>query len=297
MKFVTFSKNGKQYVGVLSADEKQIYDIQNLGFDVGDMEDLIRRLGSGPFGVAEAVAGAKGIAIDEVKIEAPIPTPSRDVICLGINYTEHAKESARYKKDAFVREDYPIFFSKRVRKAVADGEGIPAYEGLVEALDYEVELAVIIGKDAYKVDEKDAFDYVFGYTIVNDVSARKLQTRHKQWFFGKSLDGFCPMGPCIVTKDEFENPPELKISAKVNGEVRQDSNTNLLVFSIAKIISDLSQGMILEAGTIIATGTPAGVGMGFEPPKFLKVGDVVECEIEGIGKITNTVVKNISKEY
>ena len=172
---------------------------------------------------------------------------------------------------------------------MADGGSIPAYENLVDSLDYEAELAVVIGKDAKNVSKEDAYDYIFGYTILNDMSARNLQTRHKQWYFGKSLDGFTPIGPCIATIDAFQNPPALAIKSYVNGELRQNSNTNLLIFDIAHIISELSQGMTLKAGTIIATGTPAGVGMGFVPPNFLKPGDVVACEIEGIGTITNTI--------
>ncbi len=182
-----------------------------------------------------------------------------------------------------------MYFSKRVGEAVPHGGVIPSHSGLVDSLDYEVELGVIIGKDAKNVSPDDAFDYVFGYTIVNDVSARNLQTRHKQWYFGKSLDGFFPMGPWIVTADEFEKPPVLGIRSRVNGELRQDSSTGLLIFGISHVVSELSQGMTLKAGTIIAMGTPAGVGMGFVPPKFLKPGDTVECEIDGIGVLSNMV--------
>jgi 2-keto-4-pentenoate hydratase/2-oxohepta-3-ene-1,7-dioic acid hydratase in catechol pathway len=159
----------------------------------------------------------------------------------------------------------------------------------VERLDYEAELAIIIGKTAKNVKAEDAGDYIFGYTVLNDVSARVLQTTHKQWYFGKSLDGFTPIGPCITTADEIAFPPALKISATVNGELRQDATTDLLITGIPAIIEELSSGMTLLPGTIIATGTPAGVGMGFDPPKFLKAGDVVECTIEKIGTLRNTV--------
>ena len=202
----------------------------------------------------------------------------------------HAVESARYKKEAFGGDrPYAVYFSKRVNLATGDGDYIPSYPELVDSLDYEAELAVIIKKDAKNVAKEDAYDYVFGYTIINDVSARNLQTRHKQWYFGKSLDGFTPMGPCIVTKDEFVNPPVLQICSRVNGELRQNSTTDLMITSIEDVIHELSQGVTLKAGTIIAMGTPAGVGMGFEPPKFLKAGDVVECEIEGIGCLKKIV--------
>ena len=173
----------------------------------------------------------------------------------------------------------------------------------MKKLDYECELAVVLGKDAKDVPAGQTKDYVFGYTILNDVSARDVQTAHKQWYFGKSLDGFTPMGPVLVTADEIAYPPALEITSRVNGELRQklpircfvngekrqDSNTGLQIFDIDHVIAELSQGMTLKAGTIIATGTPAGVGMGMEPPCFLKPGDEVRCEIEGIGTLTNTV--------
>ena len=191
-----------------------------------------------------------------------------------------------------------------------DGDPIPSYPGLVTRLDYECELGVVIGKDAFQIAPEQAADYIFGYTIMNDVSAREVQTGHKQWYFGKSLDNFTPLGPWIATVDSIPFPPKQAIRSRVNGELRQNSNTELLLNSIAEIIEELSsgmtllpgtiiedvivelsQGMTLKAGTLIATGTPAGVGMGFDPPKFLNVGDVVECEIEGIGVLKNTVVE------
>ena len=172
---------------------------------------------------------------------------------------------------------------------MADGEPILSHQDLVDSLDYEAELAVIISKDAYHVPEEDAASYIFGYTVINDVSARNVQTRHKQWYFGKSLDSFTPMGPCILTADSVPFPPVLNIQSRVNKELRQDSCTDLLIFDIAYVIHELSQGMTLRAGTIISMGTPAGVGMGFDPPRFLKPGDVVECRVEGIGSITNPV--------
>ena len=212
------------------------------------------------------------------------------MICLGINYKAHAEEAERYSSEAFKKErPIPIYFSKRVSEAVGPEGFIESHPGLVQRLDYESELAVIIGKTAKNVKAADAADYIFGYTVLNDVSARLLQTTHKQWYFGKSLDGFTPIGPCITTADEIAFPPALTLTTLVNGELRQNSNTSLLLNSIAEIIEELSSGMTLLPGTIIATGTPAGVGMGFDPPKFLKPGDVVECSIEGIGTLRNTV--------
>lgn len=294
MKLLTYQYNNKEAVGVLSADAKSVFPLEDLGFSFSSMNDLIDHATEEQLALlnqAAKEASCPGISYDAVTKCSPIPVPKQDVICLGINYMAHAEESARYKKEAFERNrDYAVYFSKRVNEAVPDGAPILSHTDLLERLDYEVELAVIIGKDAEKVSAENAFDYVFGYTILNDVSAREIQTRHKQWYFGKSMEGFCPMGPWIVTKDEFENPPVLDIKSYVNGELRQNSTTGLLIFSIAHVIEELSHGMKLKAGTIISMGTPAGVGMGFEPPKFLKPGDVVTCEIEGIGTLTNPII-------
>ena len=230
-----------------------------------------------------------GCGKEGIRILSPVPHPMQDVICLGLNYTEHAEEAFGYDGVFTAEKAYPIFFSKRVSEAPGSGDPIPAHRDLTERLDYENELGVIIGRDARDVAEEDAAGYIFGYTIVNDVSARDLQTRHKQWYFGKSLDGFTPIGPCIVTADEIAFPPRLAISTTVNGELRQNSNTGMLIHGIAEIISTLSRGMTLKAGTIIATGTPKGVVMGMEDLPFLKAGDVVGCSIEGIGDLVNTV--------
>lgn len=292
MKLLTFEYNGKRSAGVLSEDGKNVIKIniegkeyEDIGYMLSSLKDIsiekIRKY---------RLDSKDSIPLSDVKLCAPIPYPNQDVICLGINYMAHAEESARYKEQAFGGErPFAVYFSKRVNKAVADGEYIDGHFDIVDSLDYEVELAVIIGKDAKNVKKEDVFEYILGYTILNDISARNLQTQHKQWYFGKSLDGFTPMGPWIVTTDEFVNPPALKISSKVNGEIRQDSSTDLFIFDIAHVVNELSQGMTLKAGTIISMGTPAGVGMGFVPPKFLKSGDIIECEIEGIGSIKNII--------
>lgn len=238
---------------------------------------------------ADTLQGA-AVAVDEVQLLAPIVRPLQDVVCLGINYDAHAQEAGRFSDEAFGGErPYTIYFSKRVNRATATGEKVPAYTGLVDSLDYEAELGVVLGRDAKGVTKEEARDYVFGYTIINDISARNLQTRHKQWYLGKSLDGFTPMGPCIVTADEIGDELSLDISSKVNGELRQSSNTRYMIQTVAGAIAELSQGMTLEAGTIIATGTPAGVGMGMTPPTFLKHGDKVVCEIEKIGRLENEI--------
>lgn len=291
MKLLTYSYGGAAAVGALKDDGSEVVPVNYLGWGVADMNEFLCAATPGKL---EKLNRNKelmqGIALDKVTILSPIPYPKQDVICLGINYYAHAEEAARFHDEAFGGErPVPIYFSKRVNRAVADGEEIDGHFDIVEGLDYEAELAVIIGKDAKNVAEADVFEYVFGYTVLNDISARNLQTAHKQWYFGKGLDDFTPIGPWIVTKDEFENPPALAIRSYVNGELRQDGNTGLMINGIAKVVSELSQGMTLQAGTIIAMGTPAGVGMGFEPPKFMKPGDVVQCEIEGIGTLTNKV--------
>ena len=297
MRLVTYEIEHKSGLGVISRDGRWIYPLASLDMDYKTMQDLIENISDSEKQLLEYASGQdpykiRGAApIDEVRLQAPIPYPRQDVICLGINYMAHAEESARYKKEEFGGErPYAIYFSKRVNKATAPGEGIPSHKNIVNDLDYEAELAVIIGKRAANVPAEEVRDHIFGYTIINDVSARTLQTQHKQWYFGKSLDGFLPMGPCISTVDELAYPPHVQVQSRVNGELRQDSNTELLIFDIDHIVSELSQGMTLQPGTIIATGTPAGVGMGFNPPKYLKPGDVVECTIEGIGTIANQVV-------
>lgn len=239
--------------------------------------------------LTKAQQGSSGLPLSSVTLAAPIPRPRHDIICIGQNYLEHALESARYKGIEYVKPAFPTYFSKRVGLPVGHGGVIPAHQDATSKLDYEAEFAVIIGKRCDHVAPADAYDYIFGYTIVNDVSARDRQNNHSQWMFGKGLDGFAPMGPWIVTRDEFQTPPNVQVKTRVNGEPRQDANTSEFIFDIPYLISELSLGMTPEPGDILITGTPSGVGMGFNPPKFLKPGDVVECEIEGIGVLKNTV--------
>ena len=296
MKFVTYLDGKKERVGVLNEDETWVYPLRAFGMPYESMQEVVEKMSRaekeliGIYNRKEPDEIYGSLPLRNVVLLAPIPRPKQDIICLGTNYMEHAAESARYKKEAFGGErPYAVYFSKRVNEAVPNKGFIEAHENLVDSLDYECELAVIIGKDAKNVSEDDAAEYIFGYTIINDVSARNVQTRHKQWYFGKSLDGFTPMGPCIATADSIAFPPKLTIQSKVNGELRQNSNTELLIFDVAHVISELSSGMTLKAGTIISMGTPAGVGMGFEPPRFLKPGDTVECIVEGVGTLVNTV--------
>ncbi len=280
MKLVTCLYDGKEHVGALT--ERGVVFLP-----YPDMTALIES--ASPEQLREAAQNG-AVPLADVTLLSPIPRPRQDVICLGMNYRDHAKEAAQYDAGAFTKErPVAVYFSKRVSRA-GDPDGvIPRYEGLVDRLDYEAELAVILGKAAKNVKAADAADYIFGYTVLNDVSARDLQTGHKQWYFGKSLDGFTPMGPCILTADETAFPPALEISCTVNGELRQKSNTGLLIHGVAEVIEELSAGMTLRPGTVIATGTPAGVGMGFDPPRFLEAGDVVECAIQGIGVLRSTI--------
>jgi len=275
MKYVTYLHNEAVSVGVLL--EGFVAPLRAFS----SMEDLICA------GGIKALPEER-ISCEEIRVLAPIPHPAQDVICLGMNFADHSTEAARFHP-SMVRESYPVYFSKRVNEAVADGGYIDSHPDVTERVDYEAEVAVVIGKDAYRITAENAQDYIFGYTLLNDVSAREVQTRHKQFYLGKSLDSFTPMGPCIVTADEYSWPPKIDVRCYVNGELRQNGNTSQWIYGIAEVIADLSAGMTLKAGTIISMGTPAGVGMGFEPPRFLKAGDIVVCEADGIGSLTNIV--------
>ena len=292
MRFITCRlPDGVEDPAILSADGRQVWPLSWLGLSYETLSDAI------PFltpqvraGLSLAIAGIPALPIEAVTPESPIPSPAQDVICLGINYMAHSDEAEKYSADAFAtKHQDAIYFSKRVTRAVPDGGFIEAHTDLVKKLDYECELAVVLGKDAKDVPAGQTKDYVFGYTILNDVSARDVQTAHKQWYFGKSLDGFTPMGPWIVTPEEFDVRKPWKIQSRINGELRQNSTTDLMIFHVPYVIAELSQGMTLRPGTIISMGTPAGVGMGFDPPKWLHPGDEVACSIEGIGTLTNTV--------
>ncbi|WP_409304613.1 fumarylacetoacetate hydrolase family protein [Peribacillus sp. SCS-155] len=221
----------------------------------------------------------------EVIFQAPIPRPAKNIFCVGKNYAEHALELG----SADDIPEHVMLFSKTPTTVIGDGAEIPSHADLTKELDYEGELAVIIGKQGKGINREEALDYVFGYTVLNDITARDIQAKHKQFLLGKSLDGSCPMGPYIVHKSLVENPGHLDIVTKVNGEVRQQSNTQHFIFPVEEVIEVISKGMTLEPGDIIATGTPAGVGKGFKPPKYLKQGDTVEITVQGVGTLKNTV--------
>lgn len=290
MKLVTYVYGNEEKVGVIGTDLNRIVPIAALGYGAKEMTAFLRELeGVIPAGLLERVDVAQGDPIAECKLLAPIPVPEQDILCLGVNYKEHQDETIQSGMAYDQTKTNTIYFGKRLNRAVGPGEYIDGHFDIVDSLDYEVELAVIIGKDAKNVALEDARDYVLGYTILNDVSARNLQKKHQQWYFGKSLDDFTPMGPWIVTEDELDWLPKLGVRSFVNGELRQNSNTELMITNIDQVIHELSQGMTLRAGTIIATGTPSGVGMGMNPQKWLHSGDVVRCEIDGIGALENTV--------
>jgi 2-keto-4-pentenoate hydratase/2-oxohepta-3-ene-1,7-dioic acid hydratase in catechol pathway len=290
MKLLSYSVDGQKKLGILSDDHKKIVDIASVGLRADTMPELIQLLAStAGESLLKQAADAPGISISACTVLSPIKYPAQDIICLGVNYYEHRDETIASDIQYSTQNTKPVYFSKRVNETVDPDDYIDSHADLVKGLDYEVELAVILGKDAYQVPLEQAQDYVFGYTILNDVSARDLQSSHQQWYFGKSLDRFTPLGPWIVTKDEFSWPPALDLRCYVNGDLRQHNNTKCMITGIDQAIHQLSSGMTLKAGTILAMGTPSGVGMAFDPPRYLKTGDVVRCEIDGIGYLENVV--------
>ena len=290
MKLVTYSIRDTERVGLIGTDPGKVVPVQTLGFQAGDMCAFIDELsGPAPSTLLSQVDAAPGDALAECRLLAPIRSPRQDVVCLGVNYYEHRDETLASNIKYDGKLSNPVYFSKRVHTAVDPGGSIDSHSDFVECLDYEVELAVILARDAYQVPKEQVESYVLGYTILNDVSARDLQSAHQQWYFGKSLDGFTPIGPWIVTRDEFPWMPKLSIRSFVNGELRQNSNTELMMTSIEAAVHQLSQGITLKAGTIIAMGTPSGVGMAINPTKHMHPGDAVRCEIEGIGVLENPV--------
>jgi 2-keto-4-pentenoate hydratase/2-oxohepta-3-ene-1,7-dioic acid hydratase in catechol pathway len=285
MKFLTYRYDGAERVGALRGDE--VIDLSPLA---ASMLELIESWPDLKAEVQKLVAAAEGgRALSAVELRAPIPRPRKNIICLGMNYAAHAIESLRAKGLPEKLPEYPVFFSKMPTAVNHPNAPVPLMPDVSAQRDWEVELAVIIGRRGRDIPASAALDYVFGYTIMNDVSARDLQTRHQQFFYSKSLDGSAPLGPWIVTADEIPDPHALGIRLRLNGELVQNSTTRDMIFDIPTCIATFSRGITLEPGDIIATGTPAGVGMGMTPQRWLKAGDVMEAEIDGIGVLRNTV--------
>ena len=282
MKLATFAHEGRDRIGLVAGD--RVHPVSG----AADMLDLIARFGELK---ASLHPEGDGLPLAELELKAPIPVPRRNVICVGKNYREHAKEfsqsgfEAGAVKGAEI-DEFPAVFSKLPSCVVGPRDTVSLHSHVTSAVDYEVELALVIGTGGRDIARVDAYRHVLGYTIVNDVTARDRQRNHKQWFLGKALDGFCPMGPWITTADEID-PENLTVKCWVNGELRQNANTRDLIFDIPTLIETISAGLTLMPGDIIATGTPAGVGIGFNPPKFLKAGDEVRMAISGLGEIAN----------
>jgi 2-keto-4-pentenoate hydratase/2-oxohepta-3-ene-1,7-dioic acid hydratase in catechol pathway len=290
MKLATFVHAAQETIGVVRGE--RIVPVGELGDVPGQMVAFIQGGPAQRRALAEALdaSAAAGIPLDEVELLAPIPRPPKNVICLGLNYAAHAAESAGATGGKASAPDHLIAFTKAPTSINRPFGDIPFDPLVTEKVDWEVELGVVIGVPGRGISVDEALNHVFGYTVVNDISARDIQRNHRQYFLGKSLDGYCPMGPWIVTADEIPDPQHLWLRTYVNGELKQDGNTADQIFDVATTISVLSRGMMLEAGDVIATGTPDGVGFARTPPEFLRPGDEVRCEIESIGAIANRVI-------
>ncbi len=315
MRFVSFSTSDlpRPHLGLVQGDEVLDVDLAARALQMilpDQMLDLIddyERAKAGLDAIWQKAAGRSfgevrtftetGAVhrLPEVQLAAPIPRPRKNIICLGLNYSEHAKESAQARGREASLPQYPVFFTKAPTTVNGPYSPLVIDPRVSTSIDWEVELAVIIGRGGKNIREEDAYAHVFGYCVLNDVTARDLQDRHRQYFRGKSLDGYCPMGPWIVTADEIDNPQNLNLRLFVNGVLKQDSSTSMMIFTIPQIIAELSSGMTLEAGDIIATGTPSGVGFARKPPEFLKPGDVVEAEVQDIGVLRNPVISAVER--
>ncbi|SNS56169.1 2-keto-4-pentenoate hydratase/2-oxohepta-3-ene-1,7-dioic acid hydratase (catechol pathway) [Noviherbaspirillum humi] len=291
MRFATLDIGGRATVAAINNDGTEYCPLSDLvpGF-AGDMAQFIAATPSVKDLSAKNPAWKK---LAGERLLAPIPVPRRNIFCVGKNYHEHAREFSQSGFDTSaakgeIAPEAPVVFTKAPSTVIGPNETVLAFSEMTQQLDYEAELAVIIGKGGRGISKADAMSHIWGYTIVNDVTARDLQQKHRQWFLGKSMDTFCPMGPWIVTADEVD-AANLDVRCWINDELRQDANTSDLIFDIPTIISTISAGMTLQPGDVIATGTPAGVGIGFKPPKFLKSGDVMKIEIGNLGTLVNRV--------
>jgi 2-keto-4-pentenoate hydratase/2-oxohepta-3-ene-1,7-dioic acid hydratase in catechol pathway len=287
MRIATIEVNSESRVVIVDSAGENYWDIADVlpGF-TGDMLDLIKAM---PDPARQLKPAGPGRPLAGIRLKAPLGRTDRNLFLVGKNYHEHAKEfsGSGFDTSAQVTPSAPNIFTKPASAIVGPHDDIDSHPEVTQQMDYEAELAVIIGKGG-RIRKEDAYAHIWGYTVVNDVTARDLQKLHSQWFLGKSLDTFCPMGPWIVTADAID-PKNTRIQCWVNDELRQDANTSDLIFDIATLIETISAGIELKPGDVIVTGTPVGVGVGFKPPKFLKAGDVVRISVEGIGTINNRV--------
>lgn len=289
MRFASYFWGGQRQVGVVSTDGATVTPLalprQLADRGVLSIVELMAE------GAAVPPTGGASLPIGSVQLDAPIPVPRRNVWCVGRNYHAHARElqASVFKGNDANPESWPIVFTKVPECVVGPFDDIQMPVGISEQIDYEAELTVIIGKGGKNIRKADAMSHVWGYTVVNDVTARDVQMRHQQWDMGKSFDTFCPMGPWAVTADELDGT-KTRVRCWVNGELRQEGPTDNMIFDIPTLIETISRGITLYPGDMIATGTPAGVGMGMKPPRYLKAGDVVRVEIDGLGAIENKFV-------
>ena len=282
MRLITYSHQGREAPGLWLEGDR----VADLSGVAPSMQALIE---GGPQMLAAARALSPTLPLKDVQLLAPIPRPRKNVFCVGRNYVEHVKEGARMGGGDGQLPEVPNFFTKAPTAVNAPGAPVRLDPKLTAFLDYEVELAVVIGKAGRDIPRDRAYEHVFGYTVANDVTARDLQRRHLQWFKGKSLDTSCPLGPWIVTADEIGDPRTLELSLTVNGQERQRATVDMMIFDIPAIIESLSGGITLEPGDVIATGTPSGVGYAMDPPQGLKDGDVVVAKIDRIGELVSPI--------
>jgi 2-keto-4-pentenoate hydratase/2-oxohepta-3-ene-1,7-dioic acid hydratase in catechol pathway len=295
VKIALANYQGRRSAGLVD-DELQTWTLISGQDDVGSsgLTELIgERLKT--VDATELSLAGSAVPLSDVAVLAPIPRPRRNIICVGKNYYDHAAE---FSASGFDQSDtgaddhgvpsHPIFFTKAPSTVIGPDDSVDSHRQLTRALDYEAEIAVIIGRGGTRIPRSSAWEHVWGYTIVNDVTARDLQRDHAQWFLGKSLDTFCPMGPWIVTADEV-SPKDMTLSCWVNGELRQHASATDLIFDVPCLIETLSAGLTLQTGDIIATGTPAGVGIGLDPQRFLQPGDDVSISVTGLGTLRNTI--------